>query len=78
MKWEWEAETLKPGVPKKTTTIRFGWTHDNDLWTLGENAPDESERGGAKTPKVRIPEVDIDRPMEKDAWHLICNSGASS
>jgi hypothetical protein len=68
----------KPGFLKQTTTIRFGWTHDNDPWTSGENAPDESERGGAKTPRVRIPEVDIDHLMEKDVWRLICNSGASS
>jgi hypothetical protein len=57
---------------------RFGWTHGSDLRTLGENAPDERERGGAKTPEVRIPEVNIDRPMEKDACHMICNSGASA
>jgi hypothetical protein len=64
----------KPRVPKKTTTIRFGWTCDNDLWTSGENAPDESERGGDKTPEAWILEVNIDRPMEKDACRLICNS----
>jgi hypothetical protein len=69
---------LKLGVPKKTNTIIFGWTCGNDLWTLGENAPDESKRGGAKSPKVCIPEVDIDRSMEKDAWRLICNSRAST
>jgi hypothetical protein len=39
---------LKPGVSKKTTTVRFGWTRDSDLWNSGENALDESERGGDK------------------------------
>jgi hypothetical protein len=40
---------LKIEVLKKTTTVRFGWTPNSDLWTSGENASDESERGGAKT-----------------------------
>jgi hypothetical protein len=42
----------KPRVPKKNTTIRFGWTHGNNLWTSRENALDESDKGEAKTPKV--------------------------
>jgi hypothetical protein len=54
-------ELPKPRVPKQTTTIRFGWTRDNNLQTSGENAPDESEREGDKTPEVRIPKVNIDR-----------------
>jgi hypothetical protein len=66
----------KPRVPKQTTTIRFGWTRENDLQTSGENAPDESKRGGAKTLEVQIPEVNINRLMEKDTCHMICDSGA--
>jgi hypothetical protein len=66
---------LKLGVPKKTTTIRFGWTRDNNLSNLGENALDERGRGGDKTPEVRIPEVNIDRLMDKDVCRLICNFG---
>jgi hypothetical protein len=61
-------------VLNKTTTVIFGWTCGNNLWTSGENALDERERGGAKTPKVQILKVNIDRPMEKDACRLICNS----
>jgi hypothetical protein len=39
---------------------------------MGENAPDET---GSRD--VETPEVDIDHSMEKDAWRLIFNSGAS-
>jgi hypothetical protein len=45
----------KPGFWKKTTTVIFGWTHNSDLQTSGENALDESKRGGAKNPRVWIP-----------------------
>jgi hypothetical protein len=44
---------------------RFGCTCGNDRWTSGENNRDESERGGAKTPEARIPEVNIDRPLQR-------------
>jgi hypothetical protein len=71
------SKILKPEVPKKTTIIRFGWIGGSDQWTSGENTLDESERGEAETPKARIPEVNHDRPIEKDVWHLIFNSRAS-
>jgi hypothetical protein len=41
-----------------------------------KTAPDERERGGDKTPEVRIPKVNIDCLMEKDVCRMICNSGA--
>ena len=68
----------KPEVPKKTTTIRFGWKHNNDLWSLRENSLDESERGGDKTLEVQIPKVNIDCPMEKDVQRFIYNFEASA
>jgi hypothetical protein len=55
-------------------TDRSGRTHDNLIWwTSGENTPEEIERGEAKNLEAQIPEVDHDRPMEKDVWHLIFN-----
>jgi hypothetical protein len=53
-------------------------TRDKDMFTSGENGPDESKRGGDKTPGVQIPEVNIDPLMEEDACSMICNSGAST
>jgi hypothetical protein len=61
-------------VLNQNTTVRFRWTCDNNLWTSGENALDERERGRAKTLEVWIPEVNIDRAMEKDVCRLIYNS----
>jgi hypothetical protein len=60
---------LKLGFPKKTTTVIFGWTHGSDTQTLGENALDESKRGGDKTPRVWIAEVDIDH-----LWRTKCGT----
>jgi hypothetical protein len=42
----------KPKVPKKNTTIIFGWTCINDQWTSRENTLDESERGEVETIKA--------------------------
>jgi hypothetical protein len=55
------------------TTIDLRRTLGRDLQTTGEKTPDESERGEANTPRARIPEVNHDRPMEKDMWHLKFN-----
>jgi len=66
-----------PKVPKKTTTIIFRWTCGSDRWTSGENALEENRKGEAETTEAQIPEVNHDRPMEKDAWCLICDFGAS-
>jgi hypothetical protein len=66
---------------KQTTTIDLRRTHDIDLWTSGEITSEENGNGEAETPErknSRSFEVNHDHPMEKDAWHLICNSGASS
>jgi hypothetical protein len=47
-------------------TVNLRRTRGRDLWTSGENTPDESERGEAKTPEAQIPRVNHDRPMEMD------------
>jgi len=62
---------LKSEFLKQTTTVRFGWTCDNDLRNLGENVLYESEREGDKASNVWIPKVNIDHLMEKNAWCLI-------
>jgi hypothetical protein len=46
-----------------------------DLVTPGESTPDEVGVGDAETPEARIPEVNIDRLIWRDTWHLIFNFG---
>ena len=54
-------------------TIGSKRTHGRDLWTLRETASEEKGSGEDEPPKARIPEVNIDFPIWKDMWHLICN-----
>jgi hypothetical protein len=57
------------------TTIDMGRSHTRDPLTSGENTLDENVNKEDETPEARIPEINIDHPMEKDACFLICNSG---
>jgi hypothetical protein len=51
----------KPEFPKKTTTVRFGWTRGSDQWSSGETTLDETESRNLETPEARISEENYHR-----------------